>query len=379
MQYKKIAACTSAAILAFAVACSKGADAPVSPTSAQPGASEAGPNGESLKATAPTPQSPVNNAQPDQLVLTAGKSTGTFDQSLAGSYSYEFQIMNAANAVICSATVGGGSGSSVSWTPTCVLEFDQPHTWRVRATYPPQGAFGPWSATASFRSPVGGYIRGNEIFDPLNNGKTVGNAINTQFIPGTGLRFNAHESRVTYELPQNLQSGEMSVMTLGIDEGNPGDKTKIMSMQEGGGDLTTNDYRVTVEKRGRSYTDPGAITFRIIMGDAEDHGRIFDGERLVPAGGLSDERWYFWKFTWQSPGRAQLEVRADGPNGPVIYLSSRGTGGYSYRPVPHVVHLGASVGRAGPLDASIPGAIYKHFWFSGRARPAFPGILQQPQ
>ena len=59
-------------------------------------------------------------------------------------------------AVVCTATVGGGSGSSVSWTPSCTLDFDAPHTWRVRATYPPQGAFGPWSSTASFRSPAGG-------------------------------------------------------------------------------------------------------------------------------------------------------------------------------------------------------------------------------
>ena len=378
MQYKKLIACASAAVLAAAIACSKNSDTPVSPTAAVPGASDAGPNGETLKATAPTPQSPTNNAQPDQLVLTAGKSSGTYDQSLAPAYSYEFEIKNAGGSTVCSATVGGGSDSSVSWTPSCVLEFDQPHTWRVRAVY--QGAFGPWAAAATFRSPIGGYIRGNEVFDPLNNGKTVGQAIGAQLIAGVGIRLNGHDSRVTYQLPETLQSGELSVMVTGVDEGNPGDKTKIMSMQEGGGDLTTNDYRVTVEKRGASYTTPGAVTFRIIMGEADEHaGRIFDGDRFVPAAGFSDERWYFWKFTWQSPGRARLEVRQDGPQGGVIYDSSRGTGGFLYRPVPHIVHLGATVGRAGPADASIPGAIYKHLWISGRARPTFPGILQAPQ
>ena len=61
-----------------------------------------------------------------------------------------------------------------------------------------------------------------------------------------------------------LQAGEISVMVTGADEGNPGDKTKIMSMQEGGGDITTNDYRFTFEKRGRNYVTPGAVTFRII-------------------------------------------------------------------------------------------------------------------
>jgi hypothetical protein len=103
MQHKKLIVCASAALLAAAVACSKSSETPVSPTGAEPGVSEAGPNGETLKATAPTPQSPINNAQPDSLTLTAGKSSGLFDQSLVPSYSYEFQIMNAANTVVCSA------------------------------------------------------------------------------------------------------------------------------------------------------------------------------------------------------------------------------------------------------------------------------------
>ena len=374
MQHKKLIVCASAALLAIAAACSKSSDIPASPSSAQQGETEVGPNGETLKATAPTPQSPINNAQPDQLVLTAGKASGLFDQSLAPSYSYEFQIMNTANAVVCSATVGGGSGSSVSWTPpsTCSLAFDAPHTWRTRATYTPRGANGPWSSVATFRSPAGGYIRAQEIFDPLYNSQTVGQAVGTTFIPGTGIRLNGHDSRVTYRLPQTLQNGEFSVMVLGADEGSPGDKTKIMSMQEDGGDITTNDYRVTVEKRGIQYPTPGAIQFRIIMGDADEHaGRIFDSTRI--AVNFSSSRWYFWKFTWQSPGRAALEVREDGPRGRVVYNESRGTGGFLYRPVDHTIHLGAPVGRAGPQDASVPGAIYKNVWVSGNPRPAFPG------
>jgi hypothetical protein len=219
---------------------------------------------------------------------------------------------------------------------------------------------------------VVGYISGNELFDPLTNGKTVGTRFGgTQFIANKGLELLGHDSRVSYQLPQNLQTGEFSLMVTGIDEGSPGDKTKVMSMQENGGDVTTNDYRATIEKRGRIYPIPGAVQFRIIMGEADEGaGRIFDSDRIgVP---FSDERWYFWKFTWQSPGRAALEVREDSPTGRVIYSSSRGTGGFLYRPVPHVIHLGAPVGRAGPNDASIPGAIYKNVWVSSRPRPKFP-------
>ena len=372
MQQKKVVACASAVLVALAVACSKNPDSPVSPSSALPGTSNAGPAGETLKATAPTPQSPIGGAQPDLLVLTAGRSSGTFDQSLNAAYSYEFQILNAGNAVVCTATIGGGSGGSVSWTPSCTLEFDAPHSWRVRAVY--QGTVGPWSATASFRSPAGGFIRGNELFDPLTNGKTVGKVSGgVSFIGTAGLRFHSHESLITYELPTNLQAGEFSLMITGIDEGSPGDKTKVMSMQEGYGDLTANDYRFTAEKRGSMYTIPGAVTFRIINGEGDDHDYINDGCRTgftCPQPSFSDEKWYFWKFTWNNTF-AEMIVREDSPRGRIIYNDSVTMNGHPYRPVPHVIHLGGT-SRAGAHDASIPGAVYKNVWVSSRPRPAFP-------
>jgi hypothetical protein len=286
--------------------------------------------------------------------------------------TYEFQILTSGGTVIpaCTTTVTA-SGSTVTASPTCTIEFDANHRWKVRARMG-SSAVGPWSADATFRSPIGGYINGNEIYDPLYNGITVGQrGGSTTFVQNVGLRFNGHDSKVSYELSPNLQQGEISVMVTGIAEDNPGDKTKIFAMQEGnGGDITDNDYRMTVEKRGRDYSTPGATTWRIIMGDShEENGRIFDGARLPVE--YSDEKWYFWRFTWGT-GRAELTVRENGPNGPVIYNTSRGTGGFAYRPVPHFVHLGTNVGRAGQIDASIPGAIYKNLWVSSRPRPSFP-------
>ena len=87
MQYKTFAACTSALALSLAVACSKNTDTPVSPSPAQPGVAEAGPSGETLKASAPTPQSPVNNTQAESLVFTAGKATALFDSSAQAAFS----------------------------------------------------------------------------------------------------------------------------------------------------------------------------------------------------------------------------------------------------------------------------------------------------
>ena len=369
MLHKRFVLSSAAALLAITVACSKSPETPVAPSSGSESSTDAAADGSTLKATAPTAVSPINNAQPDgSVVLVSTKSTGKFADI---SPSYEYEVKNSAGTTVYSRVTGGeGAGANVSHTVEGSLEFDAPHTWRVRGVV--ASAVGPWSAAASFRTPSGGYMNTDpEVFDPLTNGRTVGIPIGVRFLGTEGVQFGGHDSRISYALPRNLQAGEVSVMVKGIDEGSPGDKTKVFTMQEGGGnDITDNDYRMTVEKRGISYETPGAVTWRIIMGDAGDHGRIIDAPGRI-AVGFSDERWYFWKFTWGN--RAALEVREDGPNGRVIYATSRGTGSFIYRPVPHYVHLGTPVGRAGPLDASIPGAIYKNLWVSARPRPVFAG------
>jgi hypothetical protein len=294
----------------------------------------------------------------DPLTLVASTVTPKFTSAVL---TYRFEVRSG-STVVASGTAAG-SGSSVSFTPAAI-EPDTAFTWRVRAEA--QGAFGPWSSDASFRSPVGAYIRGNEIRDPLTIGRTVGTPVGpTQFVKD-GIELLTQSSRVTYQLPVTLEAGEFSLMVTGFDEGSPGDKSKIMSMQEGGGDITTNDYRFTVEKRGRDYSIPGAVTFRIIVGGGEEH--IFDGARFgVP---FSDERWYFWKTTW-GPNFAQVEVKEDSPTGRTIY-SQRVNTNHAYRPQPHVIHLGSPVGRAGPSDASIPGTIYKQVYVGPGPRPNFP-------
>ena len=126
MQHKKLVACAAAALMAVALGCSNDSPTPVSPSGAEAGGSGAGPSGETLKATAPSPQSPVNNQQPDSLVLVAGKSSPSFSSG-SPAYGYEFEIRNSAgSASVCpSVKVAGGGGSSVQATPTCSLEFDQ--------------------------------------------------------------------------------------------------------------------------------------------------------------------------------------------------------------------------------------------------------------
>ena len=364
MHLKKLAICASAGIMALVVACGKNSPSPVSPSAAEQAAAGAAADGSTLKATAPNPVSPVSGAQPDgQLVLIASKSQAKFSDF---ALSYQFQVRSGSTVVYDSGVIGGvGSGpNNVQHSPG-LLTPDTNYTWRARAAY--QGAFGPWSSDASFKSPIGGYIRGNEVFDPLTGGKTAGEIRGpVQFASGVGATLVGHESHILYRLPVNLQQGEFSMMIQGADEGSEGDKSKVFAMQEGPdeGDITDDDYRFTAELRGRNYGAPGSVTYRIIAGD----GVSRDGGRSQL--NFNSSRWYFWRFTWRT-GSARLEVKEDNENGRTIYDSSIGTGSHPYRPDPHYAYLGAPMGRAGAMDATLPGGTYKNVWISGNPRPAF--------
>jgi hypothetical protein len=362
---RKVFLCTVTTALGLVLACGKSSQAPTSPSSAaQPDAAAAA-DGSTLKATAPTPVSPVNGAQPDALVLTANAAQGKFGSA---PLQYQFQIRSGSSTVYDSQGISiVANGNTVSLQPTVSLTPDGTYTWRARATY--QGAMGPWSSDATFKAPVGGYIRGGEIFDPLTGGRSVGQLAGAAQLVVDGVFLPDQGSFVRYLPQQTVSAGEISAMIKGLSRRNTGEKSKVFSMAEGGGDVTDNDYRMTVDFRARQYPDPGAVTFRIITGDAGEEDRIFDSPRVVT--NPDPNTWYLWKFTWRT-GFAELRVTANDANGPVLYQASRNTGGHEYRPSPQFVYIGQPIGRGGPGSATVAGITVKNFWFSSNPRPQFP-------
>ncbi len=361
-------------LLAATVACSN-AGSPISPNAALPGSGSAGPSGETLKIAAPATVSPTGGARSDVgLVLVVGNVTG---QYASFPVTYRYEVRNAAGTTVATGTQAAGSGSQTSIPVNASLAFDADHTWRVRAEY--SGAFGPWSAAAAFKSPAGSYIKGNEVLDLLNDGKTVGEVRGSvTFVPGVGVRMNDGTGYIAYALPQNLQEGEFSFMATNVDEGNPGDKSKVMSMGEGcHDDVTDNDYRMTLEVRGSIYPSPGMISWRIITGDArEEMHRITDSVRTAMSWNRSD--WNFFRVWWRT-GQAGYEIRSGGPTGPVLDAQTHNTSGHVYRPVPHCVYVGAPPTRAGVINQTHPGMTVKQVWISGNARPQFPAIAGSGQ
>lgn len=364
---QRIFALGAAALLVLAAACGDGNKNPASassPTTTGSGSEAALADGSTLKVTAPGQTSPSGEIDTLRPTLVGTASTGKY---ASAAFTYRFQVL------LNGGVIDEGVSSTPSYTVSKPLTMDTTYTWQARAEY--QGAYGPWSGGMSFTTPkfIEGYIRDQEIYDPLTNGKTVGTVHGpVQWIEGVGVKLLTLGSRITYHLPQTLDDGEFSIMVSGIDEGNPGAKTKVMSMQEGDSDITTNDYRFTVEKRGRDYrSQPGQVRGRVIDGEASDKAHIHDFPKAIFD--MSDANWYLWRAGWNAT-RAEVEVR-DITNRRTVYDQSVGLI-HAYRPNPHTIHLGAPAGRSGLGGATVAGMIVKNVWVSARPRPEFPEFGQ---
>lgn len=346
-------------VLAAAIACSDKSPSPVAPTgtTAPVGDTDAAADGSNLKVPAPTPTAPANGARLEQFEVKLKATPVAAKFTNASAFAYRFQLLLNGQVVRDFRT-----SVSPEWTPGD-LDVNVEYGWRVRAE---QGAnFGPWSSTWTFRTPdvPQGYIAGGEVYDPLWNGKSVG-TINGpyQFLPNTGIKLLDFVSNIEYVLPQTVINGEFSMLVTNTPANTEGGKTKIMSMAQGRSDITTNDRRFTIEKRG---DPPGTIAFRIISHHSQEETV---GAERVAVNFLGD-RWYFWRARWGN-GRFQLTINENGPSGPQLYSFGKNYEG-DYDPNPHHAWVGAPVGRGGPTDATVPGMVVKQVWLSSRARPDF--------
>jgi hypothetical protein len=173
-------------------------------------------------------------------------------------------VFNAAGAMVAEAANIPERAGTTAYTLTAQLEGDETYGWQLRAEA--QGEAGPWSALATFVAPANtGYIRGNELYDPLANGVTIGEKHGPlTFIPGVGVRLETQLSYISYQLPQTLSEGEFSILVTGMPANTEGDKTKLFAMGQNYDDIVTNERRMTVEKRG----DPaGVVAWRFITHD----------------------------------------------------------------------------------------------------------------
>jgi hypothetical protein len=346
-----------AMLLALSLACSRQSAAPVSPSSAKPASvsDTAGPSGETLKIGAPVPISPINDAVLDgaDATLVCSASTGKF---VGTTLAYDFELYDSNNVKVRTEVVAG-----TTWVVRG-LDFEGHYTWRVRGTS--DDAYGPWSTFGSFQTPANrGYIRGNELFDPLTNGETVGTLMNdVTFLPGQGVRLNSIESFVQYQLQTPLTDGQYSVTITGLRNSNEQWKTKVMSMLQGDGvNITDNAYRFTADRRNRDAGGTVRWTLRSRGVDA--------GEPVCGNASWDITHLYLWTYNWAG-GNGRLTVQDGGPFG-AVYRSCATNYRAPYAPNPHIIRLGSIGGRGG--SETLPGAIFRNVWVSQNPRPVFPG------
>jgi hypothetical protein len=363
MQKKGLLWVAPIALLALVAACGGNDKRPASPTTPSPSSAMAGSSAAAdtvtLKVNAPALVSPVGGAR-----LTTSQVTLTFQAATAKyvtgeSFIYRVQLMNAGSTVIEEKV-----GAATSYTMSTQFDSDTLYRWRVRAEQ--QGQAGPWSTTETFKSmeKPAGYIRGNELYDPLDDGKTVGALVgNVTLIPGKGAQINDSSSWIEYTLPQTLTGGEYSALISNLSSDGPEVKTKVMAMKEGDSDITENEYRFTIEKRGN-----GVVAWRVIVGNDDQIDTVGgppNGERKQLAFHESLE--YFFKATWG--GSFNLEIWEGGLNGSEIYSFGKTYDGV-YQPTPHKVMAGCSYSpRSGPQ--SVAGMIIRQIWVSPNPRPSW--------
>jgi hypothetical protein len=364
---KRIPLMVIAAVCAIgAVTCGTESRSTVSPSSAQPAnAAEGYPDGSTLKVTAPTPQSPVGGQRLEQggdaIPLVARNASRKFAADIA--VTYRFRVFNAAGGLLVDAgNIAEGAGTT-AYAVTAQLEGDQTYSWQVRAES--QGEAGPWSALATFVAPTTtGYMRGNELYDPLISGVTIGEKHGPlTFIPGVGVRLETQLSYISYVLPQTLTEGEFSILVTGMPANTEGDKTKLFAMGQNYDDIVTNERRMTVEKRG----DPaGVVAWRFITHDDQVDTEGADRQFID----FQASQTYFWQASWRA-NRFNLLIKEGGADGRLIYNLGKNFKGRPYDPTPHVIYVGAPVGRSGESGASVDHAIIRQVWVSARPRPAF--------
>ena len=157
------------------------------------------PDGSTLKAGAPTAQSPINDEVVGESLmptLTIVNVGGTF---VASAFDYRFEVHTrnggsglvgtlGVNAVLThSGTVAGGGDGTTSYAVPNALDEGVGYQWRARAER--DGRYGPWSDWGLFQTPVLATIAAPTPLDPVDgsnvfelrpvlqagNGATTGN------------------------------------------------------------------------------------------------------------------------------------------------------------------------------------------------------------
>ncbi len=351
-------------------ACSRQSSAPVSPSASAVASTHVSADA-TLKVSAPVPQSPANGARldPGEIVLVARNSVPTYDTTLQLTYSFELWTdgTDTTGALLYAGPSTSGNGTTSHTIPQTVdLIGERTYKWRVRSYVGLDNS--EYSAWSTFVAPTNtGYIRGNELYDPMLDGTTVGRIHGAvTFIPGKGFRMESRESWIEYIMPATCTDCEFSALLNNIHSVSSTEDPKdtVISARVGFSAFNDNPYRLSVDKRGNN-----AVAWRFITGDTSNYiETLGSGER--PVVNFRSANQYFVQATWRS-NFFEVTYRQDSPTGLLMYKAGKPFG-RQYRPNPLVAYAGRPwiAGERGE-PSTVEGMIIRQLWLSPNARPAF--------
>jgi hypothetical protein len=360
MYHRFLPALCSLTLVAFVFGCSE--SKPLTPTTPTPPATTPA-DGTTLKVTAPSLVSPVNDFRLENFTAPALNASGV--QSTQGASvtpQYRFQLLSESGAVLQESV-----RSATTWTPTVQLGYDTKYLWQVRAEL--DGDIGPWSPRGSFVSARGSFFRGQEVLDLLTTGQTVGRQYGGRFVAG-GWQATSNQDGIDYNIPTcSACTVEWDVTAFGKKEGAQVMKDlKWLAMGDGTtwsnfGAFRNHDWKMHLEQRG----DGDGTGMKLIWrnGDAGD-GDPGDHDTKIMSTGIQwrQDGVFHFTVTWH-PGGYSVSV-GEIQNGQLVGNRVWFSGGFTrpYAPPNHRISLGTR-----PRSETLEGTYRNVKIYPGPPRP----------
>jgi hypothetical protein len=287
----------------------------------------------------PLPGTNLNDANPTLTVRNAssqGSSRPTYDFQVATDDGFR--------GIAAETSGQPEGGGETSWRVATALSNGR-YYWRARAVGA-QGP-GPYSPISDFF--IGGGASApppsssSEIFDPLTNGRSVGEQRGGRF-SSAGWQVTSRGDFIRYVVP-TITSGFVEWENLGLQRTNPApDLYTLFGMWDPSkGPYRENPYRVHIRKLDTQGHNPPYVRLRWISG-GQEHNEGYDFLAWNPG------QAYRWRVEW-GPGGGGNEARVL-LDGRVVIRTGYGP---TYQPQDHWIEMGVEE-RA----ESIVGIVYRN-------------------
>jgi hypothetical protein len=157
-----------------------------------------------MKVETPVLKSPTSGLQLDTLKPTLSVANAVVAGSV-GTVTYEFEVSEMDSFPQGSRTssagdIAQGGDGVTTWDPPSNLIPNLKYFWRARAKAANVANPTEWSPVETFRSQTKGFvISGQEVYDPLTDGATIGSKIGGHFVPGGGWQAIGNGDAIYYD------------------------------------------------------------------------------------------------------------------------------------------------------------------------------------